>query len=538
METDSGRQDVLTLRDYLRVVTRRKWTIAAVAALLLIAALAVSLSQTPLYRSSADVLLARQTPFPDVTGPIDPTAGIQPQRFVNTQAQLARVPTVAKRVVDALDLRTRTAPGLLGSSTVTPLREADLLRFQVTDENRRLAARLATEYAKQFTIYRRQLDTERVEKAEASLTRRIQQLEAAGDDDTQIYASLADRREQLRATRAALAGNAVVVRSATSAVKVQPKPLRAGLLALAIGLILGVLLAFLREALDTRVRSSDEVRSRLGLPLLARLPAPPRRFRADSRLAMLVDPGGVAAEAFRMLRTNFELANLDRGAKSIVVTSAVAGEGKSTTAANLAVALARAGRRVVLVDLDLRRPALAGFFGADRDGPGVTDVALGRAGLDEALLAVSITEHEASTPSPAGNGHAPVHGMLHVLPAGHVPADPGEFVNTRALAGILDELRGRADVILVDTPAVLDVGDAMTLSANVDAVLVVTRLRVVRRPMLAELRRLLDASPAAQLGFVATGAELEDGYRRETPYRRRGRQPAAPTRVRDPERAG
>src|SRR5205814_1509032 len=136
-----------------------------------------------------------------------------------------------------------------------------------------------------------------------------------------------------------------------------------------------------REALDTRVRSAEEVVERLELPLLARLPEPPRKLRADNRLAMLAEPTGVQAEAFRMLRTNLEFSALGKEIRTIMVTSSVEQEGKSTTVANLAIALARAGQRVVLVDLDLRRPFIDRFFDLD-DHAGLTQVAIGHATLE------------------------------------------------------------------------------------------------------------------------------------------------------------
>jgi Mrp family chromosome partitioning ATPase len=229
---------------------------------------------------------------------------------------------------------------------------------------------------------------------------------------------------------------------------------------------------------------------------------------------MAAEPTGVQAETFRMLRTNLEFATLGRDVRTVMVTSAVEQEGKSTTIANLAIALARAGQRVVLVDLDLRRPFVHRFF--DLEGPGVTQVALGHVSLEHALATVAITE-SAAKPSNGngngnGNGHGAVKGMLEVLPAGPIPPDPGEFVGTAALTEILEQLRERADVVLIDAPPTLHVGDAMTLSAKVDGVLVVTRMKLVRRQMLAELGRRLSGSPTPILGFVVTGAGEDEGY--------------------------
>jgi len=198
-----------------------------------------------------------------------------------------------------------------------------------------------------------------------------------------------------------------------------------------------------------------------------------------------------------------------------MVTSATEQEGKSTTIANLAVAMARAGRHVVLVDLDLRRPFIDRFF--DLGGrPGLTQVALGVAQLGEAIVRIPIGGSD-SLASMGGNGNGNGHkraqaGALDVLPSGPIPPDPGEFVGTARLTEILEHLRAHADVVLIDAPPLFHVGDGLTLSSKVDAVLVVTRMEVMRRPMLNELGRLLDTMPAHKLGFVVTGAESEEGY--------------------------
>ena len=214
-----------------------------------------------------------------------------------------------------------------------------------------------------------------------------------------------------------------------------------------------------------------------------------------------------------MLRTNLDFVRLGKDARTIMVTSTIQEEGKSTTIANLAVALALAGQRVILVDLDLRRPYLDRFFGLG-GRPGITQVALGQVPLSDALAPIALTGNEsdaAVAQTASGNGHAPVQGLLEVLPSGPIPPDPGEFVGTKALADILAELRVRADIVLIDAPPVLPVGDAMALSNVVDGIIVVAQMNVVRRPMLNELARQLDAQPAAKLGFVVTNAGSEDG---------------------------
>jgi Mrp family chromosome partitioning ATPase len=215
-----------------------------------------------------------------------------------------------------------------------------------------------------------------------------------------------------------------------------------------------------------------------------------------------------------MLRTNLDSATLGREVRSIMVTSAVEQEGKATTISNLAVALARAGQRVILVDLDLRRPFIERFFDL-RGRPGVTQVAIGRANLNDALVRVPISAIEPASRLRArydttANGQP--QGRLAVLGSGPIPPDPGEFVASQALTDVLEELREIADVVLVDAPPLLHVGDAMVLSAKVDAMILTAKIETVRRPMLTEVHRLLETVPALKLGFVATGAESEEGY--------------------------
>ena len=288
------------------------------------------------------------------------------------------------------------------------------------------------------------------------------------------------------------------------------------ILGFVLGAMLGIGLAFLWNALDTRIRGAAEVGDRLGLPLLARVPEPPRRLRNERKLVMLEDPNCAQAEAFRMLRTNLEFANLERGARTIMVTSGLEEEGKSTTVANLAIAFARTGKRVALVDLDLRRPMLARFF--ELNGrPGLTDVALEHVDLEEALAKVPITSaHDAGDPDTNGrmhfNGNVGMDGLLEVLPSGPLPPDAGEFIQSRVVRQILDELTARADIVLIDAPPMLHVGDPMALTANVDAVVLVARLNVLRRPMVTEVRRMLSSAPSVTLGFVLTGAGGDESY--------------------------
>jgi Mrp family chromosome partitioning ATPase len=475
------------------------------------AAVAFSLHQQKLYSASADVLLNQQNLGTQLNGITDPSVYQQADRKAQTQADVARGPEVARLTLANAGLPSRSPEDLLAHSSVTAKQNADLLHFTVTDRNPFLAARLANEYGKAYISYRASLDTGTLQKTKRDVEKRLAKLKAG----SAAYEALVEKATTLDTMIALASTPAVLVDPAAGASQVQPRPVRNGILAAALGIVLGVGLAFLWEALDTRVRSAEEVGERLGLPLLARLAEPGRKLRSSNQLAMLVEPNGVSGEAFRTLRTNLDFVALNRAPRTIMVTSAIQAEGKSTTVANLAVAAARAGKRVVLVDLDLRRPYIDRFFPFE-GRPGLTEVALGYAHLDDAILSVAFGGGESKgrngNGNGNGNGHKKVEVVLDAISAGPLPPNGGDFIGSEPLGEILAELRQRYDLVMIDAPPLLRVGDGIALSARVDAMIVVTRLNILRRPMLNELRRVLHTLPAQQLGFVVTGAHLDDGY--------------------------
>jgi succinoglycan biosynthesis transport protein ExoP len=501
-----------TLSDYVDVLRRRKWIVLQALILVPLAAALISMQQQPLYSASADVLLSRQSFASTLTDTPDPISFQDAQRFSQTQADIARSPELLERVARAVG--SRSAADIRGSSSVDPKGDADLLVFTVTDTDPEVAKTAATAYARQFTLFRRELDTNNLRRARLELRQRIDELESQGvDRQSDLYGRLVENEQELRTLEALQISNTSVNRVAEGAAQIQPRTRRTVILSFLVALVLGLALAFVWEALDKRVRTSEEIQRRLRIPLLGRLPAPPRRVRRQSHLVMLTEPDGPNAEAIRTLRTNIEFLMLTSELRSIMITSASQQEGKSTTVANLAVAFARAGKRTILVDLDLRRPFVEKFFGLEGRF-GVSEVLGGSVSLEDALTVIPLPVREGSLRGSAnGNGAIGATAFLEVLPCGAVPPpNPGELMNTPRLDEVIASLEARADIVFVDAPPMLAVGDALALTRLVDGLLVVSHERLLQRPALIELARVLSSVPSRVLGFVATGVSTSDVY--------------------------
>ena len=224
--------------------------------------------------------------------------------------------------------------------------------------------------------------------------------------------------------------------------------------------------------------------------------------RNTRRVVSLVDPGDPAAEPFRILRTNLQLQTLVQPARVVMVSGATEGEGKSLTIANLAVAEARAGRSVILVDLDLRRPAQDVLFDTGGRSPGVTDVLLGDVSLDDAMVDI---------PLASNNDGGRSEGSLCLLRSGPLPPDPGELVASDHAERLIQSLRNKADLVYVDCPPMLVAGDALAISRYCDAIVVVTRLSRAKRSSLNDLAQALAGTPARVAGLVITGDKRPAG---------------------------
>lgn len=248
---------------------------------------------------------------------------------------------------------------------------------------------------------------------------------------------------------------------------------------LLVGLALGVLFALARTVVDTRIRSVSDLRRVTDAAVLTSVRHD--RKTAKAPLAMRDDPLGDQAEAYRRLRTNLRFLKLAGPSRSIMVTSAIPTEGKSTTVINLAIAMAEGSSRILLIDADLRKPSLARNLGLE-GAVGLTTVLIGEATVEDVIQ--------------------PWGGSIDVLPAGQIPPNPSELLDSEAMADLLGRLAARYDAILLDAAPLLPVTDSAALSRFVDGALLVVGCQAVHRHDLAEALGLLAAVDARVLGVV------------------------------------
>jgi succinoglycan biosynthesis transport protein ExoP len=496
---------VTALRRYITILRRRRWLVAAALLLPVLAAILFSLHETKSYGGLAQVQISRQNLANALTGTPDSVAStVDFTTIVQTQAYVARSPQLADRVIAAVPAARLSRSEFLADSAVTPIQNSDLLQFEVVNPKPALAVALTNEYASQFTSYRSQLDTSSLSAA----LRQVDNAIVAAHGHPAVLTDLLAKQQQLTTLQTLQTANAQVIASAVMAQQVAPQLKRNVILGIVAGLLLALGAVVVAEQLDTRVRSTEELESRLRYPLLGRLPPPPANVTGPSRVMMVEDSRRAEAEAFRIMRINLQFSWLDRNVKTIMVMSAVESEGKSTTASNLAATFALSGERVVVVDLDLRRPTQHKLFGLDQ-GPGLTDVVLKRTSLSDALVEISLKRDSDGQNGSSSSGLA---GGLHILRAGSLPPDPGEFVLLPSVREILHALRDDFDLVVVDSPPVLQTGDAMNLTERMDGVVVLARLGAIRRHALDELSRSLASSSAPVLGVVITGDRATYAY--------------------------
>ena len=265
-------------------------------------------------------------------------------------------------------------------------------------------------------------------------------------------------------------------------VQLTPNPPLYLTLGIVIGSILGIVIAVAREVLDTRIRNESDVKEITNTAILGGIV-----FDTKASIRPLIvhaDPSSPRAESFRALRTNLQYLDIGRANRSFVVSSAVQGEGKSTTTANLAIALADSGAKVLLVDSDLRRPRIADYMGIE-GAVGLTDVLIGRAELRAVI-------------QPWGKN------SLSVLPAGHIPPNPSELLGSTVMHALIERFNQDFEVVLFDAPPLLPVTDAAILARNVGGVIMVVAASRTRKAQLRSALRVIQNVGVSVSGLVLT----------------------------------
>ena len=432
----------MKLHEYLRVL-RERWLLIVVGLVMGVLGAGVTTHFMPRqYASSAVLYVSAQSQAGNASEAYE--GGLLSQQRIKSYTQLMSSQRLAADVIANLGLKTSPA-ALANRISVASGVETVLLTVTVRDDAPDQAARVANGVADSFI-------------------RLVSQLEQPEDP----------KRSPPVAVR-------VVQAAVPAATPVTPRPSLNYALGALVGILAGLGAAFLRNALDTTIRSPEQLREITGAPNIGVIGLDPAAARHP--LTLQDDFQAPRAEAFRQLRTNLQFVDVDRRRKVIIVTSAVAGEGKSTTMCNLAIAAAAAGYRVLAVDADLRRPMVAKYLGLE-SAVGLTTVLSGRVGFEESLQRWG--------------------GVMDVLATGPIPPNPSELLSSRVAADLLNHARQAYDLVLIDTPPLLPVTDAAALSPAGDGVMLVVRFGKTTKAQLKLASEALAAVSASVLGTVSS----------------------------------
>jgi polysaccharide biosynthesis transport protein len=595
--SDPVREDFpLELRQYLDILRRHKWFILEAVVLVGLAAGIMSNVRTPVYQATARVLLMPNDPTQQLNPlPGNGAFGNDPDRYVAGQMNIVRSEGVATEA--AKSLSGITVREVEDKVSVGQDGESNVLRISATDPDPVKARDIAQAVAEGYIENRRQAAVSGLEKAAKDIQDKLGPLQTQiamldtqiaagpaapgatsalstpeksatatgpsqpgpGPDPTGSPAGAPSSQEALKAARYAAAvqyetlyarqqelivnislqrGDAELIADAKVPDEPNsPHPRRDAALGAFVGLLLGLGVSVLREQLNDKIRSADEVERLTGLPLLAQLP-----FDDQAAEGVAVDkrPNSPFGEAMRSLRTSIQYQGVDSPVRVILVTSSLSGEGKSLVAANLAAAFAQADYRTLLVSADLRRPTVEGLFGE-------LDPSVGLIGVISGL----VRGKNAPTSDGRGNGYGPesieeatvealratpISGLL-LLPSGPTPPNPAELLGSRRMATILNHLSMNADVVVIDSPPLLPVTDAAVLAAKCDGVVLVAGANETPRAALERAKTILDGTGARVLGVVFNKSRNAPGGYYYGGYHGDG-QDAAARRVRSPSVVG
>jgi capsular exopolysaccharide synthesis family protein len=335
----------------------------------------------------------------------------------------------------------------------------------------------------------------------------LARLEGDVDRTSEIYSLLESKYQEALIQDAERPEEVTIIRPGIEPSKPinPPNTASSGLLGAMIGLVLGLVFAFIVETLDTSLGAIDDVEETLGLPVVGLIP---HVGPSDDRAILIphFSSQSVLAESFRSLRANLQFSALEKNIKTIVVTSATPLEGKTAVAANLAIAMAQGGLKTLLMSTDLRKPTLYKLFGLDAS-PGLTDFLLGNGDYSETIR--TVTDLMMGKMAVDEIMLTPGMDNLHILTCGKVPSNPAELIESEKFKDLLEAFYSHYDVILMDTPPLISAADASILATKADSVLLVYRAGEVARGILKRVKAQLDQVKAHIIGVVLNGVKAE-----------------------------
>jgi polysaccharide biosynthesis transport protein len=508
------------LRDYLRVFRRQLALIVAITLLGAAAAAAYTFRRTPVYESNASVLVRAIT-----TNAFDPGSRVDQQLNMFNQRQLAQSEPVA--AIAAKSLGTTATPAqLLEHVRVDVPANSQILRIGYRDTVPLTAQRGADAFATAYLAFREADARAQAKASQTSIQRDVARLQKEASEAEQAIsdpgadsnarqaaqARLTSINNRLQPLLAQLNGflsldftpGTVIAPAALPDSPASPNSRLDVGIGLLVGLFLGVVLAFVRDRTDDRLRGREDLAERLDRPVLATVPPLSKRVRQEGKLrwkrrhknslVTLEQPNSPAAESYRTLRTRLARLASQLDINSVMVVSAGVGEGKSTTAANLAVVLSETGKDVLLVSADLRRPRVHQFFGLPN-----------KTGLSN-LLTDGTPPGKRKGPVADGKQMASelwsVAPNLWVILSGPLPAHPSALMDSDAMRQFLKEQRDLFDFIILDCPPALVVADAMALAPLADAVLVVADAKESDRELVSRLKEEIEQVGGRIIGAV------------------------------------
>lgn len=523
MAVDENERRGMALSAYGRVLWRGKWIIIVATAVLCGLGFAYSSMKTPLYQASSQLIYENQINVSDplsTGGSSDPA---QRQADIDSVATVIGSPQLVKSAEALLSPSGDRLPdySVLAATDVTQSQSgiSNTVSITAVSPDAEAAAAVANAYAEAFTAYRKASVQAAVKQAESVVQSRLDTYLSDASKQSGDYAILQQRLQDLQILEATTTGNfRVLVRAGAPAAPFSPKPMRSGLMGAVGGFVIGAGIVLLLAQFDTRVRTQEEAAAIFAVPVLGHIRKATPKSIEEQPLFVLSDAHSPAAEAVRKLQWSLEYAeDLESDLKSILLTSCLQGEGKSLTLCNLALAMAATGKRVVLVDADLRRPRMHRYLNLP-NAVGVSTVLAGRTEVAKALH-TRLVGTSVITKGPDGEVDGAQDGAnrLHVLTSGPLPPNAAHTIASKRFALLIDELKAQFDMVLVDAPALLAVGDSAAIARVVDGLVFLVDLTRARRPLLVEAASQIALMPCRNLGLIvmtqrAAGRGYENSY--------------------------